>query len=73
MLQIQLSRKNETRLDFLAGKMGRPKEYYAKQAILGMLEDMEDTNLALERLRNPGKICTQEEIETELALRGKEK
>ena len=49
-------------------KTGRTKTYYARKAILEFLEDLEDTYLALERLENPGKRWTQEEVRRELLL-----
>lgn len=63
MLAIRLPEGIETRLDALAIKTGRTKTYYARKAILELIEDMEDTYLALERLENPGKIWSQEELE----------
>lgn len=51
MLAIRLPRKIETRLSALARKTGRTKTYYAREAILEHLEDLEDYYLAEERLR----------------------
>ena len=41
------------RLQTLADKTGRTKSFYAREAILRYLEDMEDTFIAIERLENP--------------------
>jgi RHH-type rel operon transcriptional repressor/antitoxin RelB len=68
MLVIRLPEDIEHRLCLLAKKTGRTKTYYAKEAILEHLEDLEDTYLALERLKNPGEIWTQEQLEAELDL-----
>jgi RHH-type rel operon transcriptional repressor/antitoxin RelB len=68
MLAIRLPNDIETRLGFLAEKTGRTKTYYARKAILDFLEEMEDTYLALNRLEQPTKIWTQEEIESEYDL-----
>jgi RHH-type rel operon transcriptional repressor/antitoxin RelB len=68
MLAIRLPNDIETRLASLAEQTGRTKTYYARQAILSFIEEMEDTYLALNRLENPTKIWTQEEIEAECDL-----
>jgi len=55
MLAIRLPSDIEDRLDALAKATGRTKTYYAREAILEHLEDLEDTYLAeqtLERLRS---------------------
>ena len=42
MLAIRLGQEVEGRLEQLAKKTGRTKTYYAREAILEHLEDMED-------------------------------
>lgn len=61
MSSVQFSQEVENRLDHLAKVTGRSKAYY-HQAILEYIEDLEDTYLALERLENPGRRWTMEEI-----------
>ena len=68
MLAIRIPEDIEKRLQTLADKTGRTKTYYARKAILEFLEELEDTYLALERLDNPGKRWTQEEVRRELGL-----
>lgn len=63
MLAIRLPEDIEARLTALAAKTGRTKTFYAREAILQYLDDMEDTFLALDRLENPGKRWTLEELE----------
>jgi RHH-type rel operon transcriptional repressor/antitoxin RelB len=46
MLAIRLPADIEKRLDDLAKKTGRTKTFYARQAILEHLEDLEDIYLA---------------------------
>ena len=48
MLAIRLSKDIEKRLDRLARTTGRTKTFYARQAILQHLEDLEDYYLAEE-------------------------
>ncbi|MDY0049284.1 MAG: DUF6290 family protein [Halothiobacillaceae bacterium] len=50
MLAIRLPAEIESRLDALAKATGRTKTYYAREAILEYLDDMEDLYLAEQRL-----------------------
>jgi RHH-type rel operon transcriptional repressor/antitoxin RelB len=50
MLAIRLPATIEKRLDRLAKRTGRTKTYYAREAILQHLEDLEDIYLAEKRL-----------------------
>ena len=50
ILAIRLPDKIEKRLDRLAKRTGRTKTYYAREAILQHLEDLEDIYLAEKRL-----------------------
>ncbi len=55
MLAIRLPQGIEKRLEKLARRTGRPKAFYAREAILEHLEDLEDLYLAeraLKRVRN---------------------
>jgi RHH-type transcriptional regulator, rel operon repressor / antitoxin RelB len=55
MLAIRLPLSVEKRLEKLARRTGRTKSFYAREAILQHLEDLEDLYLAeraLERIRN---------------------
>jgi RHH-type rel operon transcriptional repressor/antitoxin RelB len=55
MLAIRLPQSVEKRLERLARRTGRTKTFYARQAILQYLEDLEDLYLAeraLERIRS---------------------
>lgn len=68
MLAIRLPEDIENRLKALAEKTGRTKTFYAKEAILEHLDEMEDKYLALDRLENPGKRWTLDELEQDLDL-----
>jgi RHH-type transcriptional regulator, rel operon repressor / antitoxin RelB len=50
MLAIRLPEDVEQRLDELAQRTGRSKTFYARQAILEHLDDMEDLYLAEQQL-----------------------
>jgi RHH-type rel operon transcriptional repressor/antitoxin RelB len=52
MLAIRLPEDIEERLEKLAKRTGRTKTFYAREAILEHLEDLEDIYLAEKRLEN---------------------
>lgn len=52
MLAIRLPENIEKRLDRLAKRTGRTKTYYAREAILKHLEDLEDIHIAEKRLED---------------------
>jgi RHH-type rel operon transcriptional repressor/antitoxin RelB len=68
MLAIRLDPALEKRLAVLAARTGRTKTFYAREAILAHLEDLEDTYLAVKRLKRPGKTRSAEEVKRELGL-----
>lgn len=63
MLAIRLQPDIENRLNTLAKQTGRTKTYYAREAILRYLDDMEEQYIALERLEHPVRRWTLEELE----------
>ncbi|MDE0210590.1 MAG: DUF6290 family protein [Boseongicola sp.] len=66
MLSLRLPADIESRLEFLARQTGRTKSYYAREAILEKIEDLEDAYLGgqvLERIRKgEEKVLTTEEM-----------
>ena len=53
----------EARLDALAKKTGRTKSFYAREAILEHIEDLEDAYIAEERVRTDmGERISLEEM-----------
>ena len=66
MLAIRIPPDIEKRLDQLAKRTGRTKSFYAREAILRHLEDLEDFHLAERCLRRGGTRVTLEELEKEL-------
>jgi RHH-type transcriptional regulator, rel operon repressor / antitoxin RelB len=66
MLALRLPPKIEKRLDTLAKKTGRTKSFYAREAILRHIEDLEDFHLAKRRLARKATPVTLEELEQEL-------
>lgn len=68
MLAIRLDIETENRLERLAKKTGRTKTFYAREAILQHLEDLEDIYLATQRLRRPAKTYSAKDVKRELGL-----
>jgi len=72
MLALRLPEDIETRLDKLAKATGRTKSFYAREAILEHLADLEDLYLAEKRLakvRNgKSKTYSLSAVEQELGL-----
>ena len=71
MLALRLPPDVEQRLDALAKKTGRSKSYYAREAILRQLEDIEDDYLARRRLARGGPRVSLEAMERDLKRRAK--
>lgn len=68
MLAIRLDPDIESRLQNLADRTGRTKTFYARQAILEHLDDLEDIFLAMQRLNRPAKTYSAEDVKHELGL-----
>jgi RHH-type rel operon transcriptional repressor/antitoxin RelB len=72
MLAIRLPADIEKRLDQLAKRTGRTKTWYAREAILNHLEDLEDVYFADKALKaireGRSRTYTQEEVERSLGL-----
>ena len=68
MLALRLPPEIEKRLDDLAKKTGRTKSYYARQAILEHLDDLEDAYLAEQRLRDNPEFVDFDDAMKELGV-----
>jgi RHH-type rel operon transcriptional repressor/antitoxin RelB len=72
MLALRLPTEIETRLANLAEKTGRTKTFYAREAILEHLDDLEDLYLAEQRLveirAGRSKTYSLDEVEQLLGL-----
>ena len=67
MLALRLPPEIEKRLDALAKKTGRTKSFYAREAILRHIEDLEDFHLARRRLGRRAPRVSLEELEQGIA------
>ncbi len=72
MLAVRLDPELEARLTAVAKRTGRTKSYYARQAILEKIEEMEDIALAEAALRDydPAKNISMEQLRRRLGLDG---
>ena len=72
MLAIRLSDEIETRLAALAAQTGRTKTFYAREAILTHLEDLEDYYLAAKTVGEikvgKEKTYSSDDVRAELGL-----
>jgi RHH-type rel operon transcriptional repressor/antitoxin RelB len=66
MLALRLPPAIEKRLNTLAKKTGRTKSFYAREAIVRQIEDIEDYYLARRRLARGGPRVTLESLERQL-------
>ena len=72
MLAIRLPEEIEIRLENLAKATGRTKTFYAREAILEYLEDMEDMYMAEQRMAEIkaglSKTYTLDEVKSRLGF-----
>ena len=72
MLAIRLPEEIEIRLENLAKATGRTKTFYAREAILEYLEDMEDLYMAEQRMAEIkaglSKAYTLDEVKSRLGF-----
>ena len=67
MLALRLTDDIEDRLDALAKRTGRTKSFYAREAIMRHLDEIEDGYLALDRLERGGGRVSLDNVEREFA------
>lgn len=67
-LSLRLSNEIESRLSLLAETTDRTKSFYAKEAIIKYLDEMEDTSIAIDRLEKPTNRVSLEDVEKELGF-----
>ena len=73
MLALRLPADVESRLEELAKRTGRTKSYYAREAIIEHLAELEELYLAeaeLEAINNGTRTYPLSEVERELGLEG---
>ncbi len=68
MIAVKLEPELEARVLALAKSTGRSKSSVAREAIVRQLEDLEDYHEAVKCAKNPGRIYSSKEVESELGL-----
>ena len=68
MLAIRLPDNIEKRLAHLAQVTGRTKTFYAREAIVEYIDDLEDQYMATYRLEHPADRISHSDVEKELGL-----
>ena len=70
MLAVRIDPETEKRLEALAARTGRTKTFYAREAILAHLDDLEDFYLAEERMKHfrAGDAIPLADLKAELGL-----
>ena len=70
MLAVRLPSNIEKRLEKPAHRTGRSKTFYAREAILRYLDELEDIGVAVDRLEKPAKRWTLQQMEDGRDLEG---
>ena len=68
MFAIELDPDIEKRLELLAERTGRTKDFHARAAILEHLANLEDIHLASERLAQPAPTYSADDVKREMGL-----
>lgn len=68
MLALRLPPEIEERLDALAKRTGRTKSFYAREAILEHIDDLEDLYIAEQRMRDDPEFVSLEEVMTKYGI-----
>ncbi len=68
MLALRLPPEIEKRLDDLAKKTGRTKSFYAREAILEHIDDLEDLYLSQQRMADGPEYVSLEELMVKYAI-----
>ena len=68
MTSLRLDQETDSRLNHLAQTTGRTKSFYIRQLLNEHLDDLEDRYIAEQRLEQPGKRLTSQEMRQALDL-----
>lgn len=69
MLAVRLDKDIERRLEKLAKETHRPKSYYVREAVRLYLDEQEDYEIALSRLRDHSdKLISSDEMRKRLGI-----
>jgi predicted DNA-binding protein len=65
---VEIPQELDAELEALAARNGVDKREYLSEAIISFLEDQEDIAIATERLKNPGRRLSFDEVKKSLGL-----
>jgi predicted DNA-binding protein len=65
---VEIPQELDAELEALAARNGVDKREYLSEAIISFLEDQEDIAIATERLKNPGRRLSFDEVKKNLGL-----
>ncbi len=68
MIAVELTKEMEEKISQLAKRTGKTATVFIHEAIEEHIAEVEDIQIAMERLKNPGKRISLEEAEKELGL-----
>lgn len=68
MTSLRLGKELESRLGHLAELTGRTKTFYIRQVLEEHIDELEDRYVAEQRLENPAKRLSSQEMRQELGL-----
>ncbi|MBF0292640.1 MAG: ribbon-helix-helix protein, CopG family [Nitrospinae bacterium] len=69
MITLRIPKDAEDKLVKLANKTGKSKSYYARRALLDFLQDKEDYDIAMARVKKGRPTISIDEAEKRLGLK----
>ncbi|MBF0635492.1 MAG: ribbon-helix-helix protein, CopG family [Nitrospinae bacterium] len=69
MITLKIPKDAEDKLVKLANKTGKSKSYYARRALLDFLQDKEDYDIAMARVKKGRPTISIDEAEKRLGLK----
>lgn len=69
MITLRIPKEAEDKLEKLANKTGKSKSYYARRALLDFLQDKEDYDIAMARVKKGRPAIPIDEAEKRLGLK----
>ena len=68
MAAIQIPDELAEQIDQAAQRAGETRDVFLREAVQSRLDDQDDVAIAAERLKNPGKRLTLEQVKRDLCL-----
>jgi RHH-type transcriptional regulator, rel operon repressor / antitoxin RelB len=68
MAAIQIPDELAEQIEQAAQRAGETRDVFLREAVQSRLDDLDDAAIATERLKNPGKRLTLEQVKSDLGL-----